>query len=362
MGGGIHTGKGGELSITAHHRGDGWWDTTWQGRGVINHSTPQGRWVTMPLYLFTEQYTTEGIGKVTPAFAWSGNGEKLPSMEPAKIEPTISQMRECVQIAPLHSVHMGNHSLFAGNLGKLAGKEEFEAHYDPRRQNEDKGSCRNSLRLTVYEKMPLKISEALRRRATYFPPAVYVVEETGEDLVCACVEVACACCWLWKRGTFYARRASKPVPRVGSSQHDDRDEAESWSTTDKARKAALDENTFRRVWQKQSVSSRAMGLCVYVGSTTVLRVLHEKCMHLYHVRKFRVLSECDYMPHVTFCEWFRQGNNVRPNFTSTDCTLHRRAHFTRDGRFNRRNSPVWTRANPPHTHLMCNRVRYSVNM
>ncbi|KAJ8887267.1 hypothetical protein PR048_013482 [Dryococelus australis] len=100
----------------------------------------------------------------------------------------------------------------------------------------------------------------------------------------------------------------------------------------------FDEDVLCRVRQELSVSSRTVVRSVGVSYSTILQVLHENHMILYHARKVHVIGKRDYMSHVTFCKWFFQ-ENVHQNFTFT-VLFTDEAHFARDGIFNRRNSHV----------------------
>lgn len=77
----------------------------------------------------------------------------------------------------------------------------------------------------------------------------------------------------------------------------------------------------------------------------VWRVLNNDGQHPYHFRRTQELTPADFLPRVTFCEWYCGQVAASPDFGSRVLWTDE-ASFTRAGISNIHNDHVWSHANP----------------
>lgn len=81
----------------------------------------------------------------------------------------------------------------------------------------------------------------------------------------------------------------------------------------------------------------------------VWRVLHVDGQHPYHYRRTQELIPADYLPRMSFCDWYRTQVESSPDFASKILWTDE-ASFTRAGINNVHNEHYWSHTNP---HVSC---------
>ena len=122
----------------------------------------------------------------------------------------------------------------------------------------------------------------------------------------------------------------------------------------------FEEEGLERVGNDPSTSTRAISHVMGSNHSSVLRVLQEQNLHVYHLQKVQGLGPNDFAPRVWFVQWFLQRIIVNLAF-SAQVLFTDETGFTRDGYFNSINSHIWDDENPQAVFIRVHQARFNVN-